>query len=157
MTKKRSVLESQGCVIAMLGLTLALAGPIFDRGRFALGFSAVFGFVLAIAGGALYLWAPKRMRIAESTPERASGTENWPTSTDRLVTICMPTSDAEQVFVESLLRGQGIPFVTQNSNAQLAMGEPEIQVSAADLRRARRVVRALETKPPQNEGGGGAS
>ena len=51
MTKKRSVLESQGCVIAMLGLTLALAGPIFDRGRFALGFSAVFGFVLAIAGG----------------------------------------------------------------------------------------------------------
>ncbi len=164
MPKELTALRSQGCVMLMLGLVVAVAGPAVDRTLFARSFSAAIGCAVMITGGALFLRAPRRKSGDASQAMLATLTHDWPTSAEKLVTICKPTSLTEQLFVESLLRAYRIPFVTQNASAQnligfgqfggvnVAIGPPEIQVSAADVSRAERLMLARATEPTSERG-----
>ena len=166
--KRWSALRSQGYVIFVLGLVASAPGLSAEHTLFERNFLSVVGGALMIGGAVLVLWASWRKTDSPSQLD-PTRTDEWPSRTEQLVTVCLPTSVAEHIFVESVLREHDIPFVTQNAYSQnligigqlggvnVAIGPPEIQVSAADAPQAEAVLRTLvgESRSDQDSGNDG--
>jgi hypothetical protein len=142
----------QGCLVTTIGVIVLLTAAAPNLIPSEHKMLATVGIAVASLGIATYLSGLRQDKSGARVSIEPTA-EMWPVTSEPLATISTPSSIAEQLFVESVLRNFDIPFVTQTQHSQnlvgggqwggpnIALGPPEIQVAAKDAERAERLLR----------------